>query len=48
MILDSEDQRKYLLQLIAAATIPGQALDVIYELKRAIEGAPVKQAESLQ
>lgn len=42
MILDSEDQRKILLELIAAATIPGKAIDILYELQKAIKEAEVK------
>lgn len=42
MKLDSEDQRKILLELIAASNIPGKALEVLYELLKAIRAAEIQ------
>jgi hypothetical protein len=44
MTLDSEDQRKILLELIAASTVPGKAIDILYDLQRAIRSAEVPAA----
>ena len=41
MTLDNEDQRRLLLELIAAANIPGKAIDVIYALQQAIRDARI-------
>lgn len=42
MILDSEQQRTLLLQLLGASTVPGQFIDVAYNLKCAINKAVVQ------
>lgn len=42
MTLDSEEQRKILLTLIAAASFPGDVVEVVYELKQALAGADIK------
>lgn len=39
MTLDTEQQRELLLQLIAQATFPGAAIEVVYDLKKAIAEA---------
>jgi hypothetical protein len=44
MVLDSEQQRQVLLQLIAASNVPGNALEVVLDVKRSIERAEVKEA----
>ena len=36
MILDSENQRKFLLNMIEGVTFPGSVLDLAYETKKAI------------
>lgn len=39
MILDNENQRKVLLELIASSAFNGKAIDEIYQLKHAIAKA---------
>jgi hypothetical protein len=39
MKLDNEEQRQILLQLIAAASVPGSAVEKVAELKRVIAQA---------
>lgn len=39
MVLDKEEHRDMLLQLINAATIPGSAVMEVAELKRAVQEA---------
>ena len=34
MILDNENQRKFLLEMFAQVQFPGTVLDVAYQLKR--------------
>lgn len=41
MKLDSEDQREILLKLIAASTIPGNAIELMHELLMAIKNAEI-------
>ena len=41
MVLDNERQRQLLLQLIAAASIPGSALDTIFQLRQEIAQATI-------
>lgn len=41
MKIDTEDQRGLLLQLIAAATFPGTAIDTVYALKQAVFNAGI-------
>ena len=41
MILDNEQQRQMLLNLIAVTSVPGNALEVVLELKHAIQRASV-------
>ncbi len=36
MILDSEDQRKIILELIRSNSIPGEVIDEIYEFKQLV------------
>jgi len=43
MILDSERQRKLLLDLLTAVTIPGTALDEVFNLKRQILQAKIQE-----
>lgn len=42
MILDKEEHREALLQLLAGATVPGSAIDLVYDLKQAIVSAIVR------
>ena len=42
MTLDTENQRTMLLQMIQASSVPGQALDDVYQLKQAIVNAEIK------
>lgn len=42
MILDQEPHRDALLQLLEQSTFPGSAIDLVYELKRAITTAMVR------
>lgn len=44
MILDNEQQRKFLLEMFAQVQFPGTVLDVAYQLKREIQGAPLMQS----
>jgi hypothetical protein len=41
MILDTEDQRQIILQLIAASNIPGAALDTVFTFKAAVMAASI-------
>lgn len=43
MKLDSEDQREILLKLINAASIPGNAVELIYELLKAVKSAEIEK-----
>jgi len=43
MILDSEEQRKMLLEFIKVANIPGTVLDVTYNLKQAVIAASIDE-----
>lgn len=43
MTFDTENQRSIVLQLIAVSSIPGKALDELYEFKKAVESAEVKE-----
>lgn len=45
MTLDKEDQRLFLLEMISKVSIPGQVLDFVYELKQAIQNAPVHSGD---
>jgi len=42
MILDSEEQRKLLLDLISAIAFHGDQVEKVYELKKAILEAEIK------
>lgn len=42
MKLDSEEQREILLKLIAASTIPGNGLELMYALLQAIKTAEIQ------
>lgn len=42
MKLDSEEQREILLKLIAASSIPGNALELIYKLLQTIKDAEIQ------
>lgn len=42
MKLDTERQRKILLDLIAAASLPGAAIDEVFALKQAIKSAELE------
>jgi hypothetical protein len=42
MILDNEEQRTILLELLTVVNIPGKVLETLYELKQAIKNAEVK------
>ncbi len=39
MILDNEQQRQFLLELIKQVQFPGQVLDVAYAVKQAVQTA---------
>ncbi len=39
MIIDREEHRDALLQLIDGSSFPGRSVDLVYELKQAILGA---------
>lgn len=41
MLLDSEDQRKFFLTLIAGVNFSGGDVDVVYENKKALEKAGI-------
>jgi hypothetical protein len=41
MILDNEEQRKILLDIVKSINVPGQILDQVYMLKQSIQGAVV-------
>lgn len=41
MILDTEEQRTILLELLAASNFPGKAIDLLYALQQAIKTAEV-------
>lgn len=43
MILNSEKHRKMLIQLLNSTQFNGSAIEDIYELKKAIEEAEVKE-----
>jgi len=43
MILDKEIHRDLLLQLINAATIPGNAIEAVLELKNAVTNAQLAE-----
>ena len=45
MTLDSEEQKKILLELIAASTVPGKAIDLLYELQQAVRSADIKYVD---
>ena len=36
MIFDTEKQRKIILELLDSITIPGKALDILYEFKQQV------------
>ena len=42
MILDHEDQRKFLLNMFNGVNFPGSVLDEAYLLKKAIERATIR------
>lgn len=42
MQIDKEEHREILLQMLKASTIPGNALDAVYEVKQALLEATVK------
>jgi hypothetical protein len=42
MQLDSEEQRKLLLDILKSINVPGQILEQVYDLKKAIQEANVK------
>ena len=46
MTLDNEQQRRFLLELLKQAHIPGHLLDVAYALKHAIETAPASGSQT--
>lgn len=39
MVIDKEEHRKMLLELLSQSTFPGTAIDKVYELKQAVIGA---------
>lgn len=41
MILDNENQRAILLEILNKSQYPGSAIDLIYELKVALENAEI-------
>jgi len=47
MILDKEEHKQILLQLIAAASIPGNVINEIYNLKLAIESADIAGTDTI-
>jgi hypothetical protein len=42
MVLDDENQRKFILELIKHASISGSLLDIAYEIKCAVERASLE------
>lgn len=44
MILDDENQRTFILELIKQANISGQLLDIAYQIKKAVESASIQPA----
>ena len=45
MVLDKEEQRKILLELINSATFPGQFAEEVVALKQAVTNATVETKE---
>ena len=43
MTLDSEEQKKMLLEILSSIQIPGSAIDQIYKLKQDILKAEIKK-----
>ncbi|MBO0943367.1 hypothetical protein J1N44_17045 [Acidovorax temperans] len=48
MIIDKEHHRAFLLEMFRQVQIPGQHLEFAYEVKKAIESAPVQSTEPEQ
>lgn len=42
MTFDKEDHKRLIMQLLEAATVPGNAVDAVYELRRAVENASIE------
>lgn len=42
MVLDSETQRQFLLEMFKQVNFPGNILELAFEIKKAIEAASVK------
>jgi len=45
MILDNEQQRQIILELVERAQFPGHAIDMIAEFKRNVQSAPIRPVE---
>ena len=43
MIVDKEEHKQMLLELIKHTTFPGDFIDKVYELKKSIEKSEVKE-----
>lgn len=41
MVIDREEYKRFLLQLIASGSFPGEYLDIAYAVKKAVEQAEV-------
>jgi hypothetical protein len=46
MVLDNEQQRKFLLEMFAQVSIPGTILEIAAEIKRAVVTAEVPPASA--
>ena len=46
MVFDTETQKKIVLELLDASTIPGKALDIMANFKREVLAATVKKESS--
>ncbi|MBT9168177.1 MAG: hypothetical protein DDT19_01522 [Syntrophomonadaceae bacterium] len=43
MILDSREQKELLLQIFNSVNIPASQIEVLYELKKALESAEISE-----
>jgi hypothetical protein len=48
MVLDSEQQRQMLLSMLLAASIPGNAIEAVLELKESIKQAKIAGQNGLK
>lgn len=44
MVLDSQEQKEILLKIFNSVNFPAAAIEKIYELKKALENAEIKNA----